>query len=162
MPWFEDIELNVKTELGSHTFTEEEIIRFARKYDPTPFHVDPEAGKDSPFGGLIASRWHTAATWMKLMVPHVLGRQEQPDEMGRTPAAGPSPGILDVQWPAPVRPGDTISYSTTPVEKVEMRSRPDWGILKSRNEGVNQRGEIVLRFIGQALIQRKPKTGEEK
>ena len=135
MPWFEDIELNVTSELGSHTFTEEEIIRFSRKYDPTPFHVDPEAAKDSPFGGLVASRWHTAATWMKLMVPHVLGRREQPDEMGRTPAAGPSPGILDVEWPAPVRPEFAAPgrTATPPV-------RPEYAYMKvkSKSKKVNK------------------------
>lgn len=162
MPWFEDIEIGTRTELGAYTFSEEEIIRFATKYDPQPFHVDPVAAKAGPFGGLIASGWHTTATWMKLMVPAMRGRVEKPDEDGRTPAAGPSPGFLDMKWPTPVRPGDTISYSTTVVEKLDMRSRPGWGILRSRNEGVNQKGELVLSFIGQALIERKTPARETK
>jgi acyl dehydratase len=162
MPWFEDIEIGARSELGAYTFSEEEIIDFATKYDPQPFHIDPVAAKDGPFGGLIASGWHTAATWMKLMVPHIRKRTEEPDENGRTPAGGPSPGFLDMKWPTPVRPGDTISYSTTAIEKIEMRSRPGWGILRSRNEGVNQRGELVLSFIGQALIERKTPARETK
>lgn len=156
MPWFEDLVIGTRQELGSHLFTEAEIIRFAAKFDPQYFHVDPEAAAGSPYGGLIASGWHTASTWMKLMVRVLRARAEQPDERGRKPAPGPSPGFLDLKWPNPVRPGDTIAYSATLIEKVELRSRPQWGLIRSRNEGVNQRGELVLSFIGQALVQRRP------
>ncbi len=156
MPWFEDLAIGARQEMGSHSFTEAEIIRFATKFDPQYFHIDPAAAAESPYGGLIASGWHTASTWMKLMVAVIQARTDQPDEQGRRPAAGPSPGFLDLKWPNPVRPGDTIAYSTTLIEKVELRSRPQWGLIRSRNEGVNQRGELVLSFIGQALVQRRP------
>ena len=156
MPWFEDLVIGARQELGSHAFTEAEIIRFATKFDPQYFHVDPAAAAESPYGGLIASGWHTASTWMKLMVALIRARTDEPDEQGRKPAGGPSPGFLDLKWPNPVRPGDTIAYSTTLIEKVELRSRPQWGLIRSRNEGVNQRGEMVLSFIGQALVQRRP------
>ena len=156
MPWFEDMVIGSRQELGSHTFTEAEIIRFASKFDPQYFHVDPAAAAASPYGGLIASGWHTASTWMKLMVALIQARTDQLDEQGRKPAAGPSPGFLELKWPNPVRPGDTVSYSTTLIEKIELRSRPEWGLIRSRNEGVNQRGELVLSFVGQALVQRRP------
>jgi len=156
MPWFEDLVIGSRQELGSHLFTEAEIIRFATKFDPQYFHIDPAAAATSPYGGLIASGWHTASTWMKLMVATLRARADQADEQGRRPAAGPSPGFLDLKWPNPVRPGDTIAYSTTLTEKVALRSRPQWGLIRSRNEGVNQRGELVLSFTGQALIQRRP------
>ncbi|HMM14561.1 MAG TPA: MaoC family dehydratase [Parvibaculum sp.] len=156
MPWFEDVEIGTRTELGSYTFSEEEIVRFATKYDPQPFHIDPETAKAGPFGGLVASGWHTAATWMKLMVRTRMGeRAAAREEASSEPAAGPSPGFLDLKWPTPVRPGDTISYSTTVIEKIELRSRPNWGIIRSRNEGVNQNGELVLSFTGQGLVQRR-------
>ena len=156
MPWFEDLATGTRQELGSHLFTEAEIIRFATKFDPQYFHIDAAAAATSPYGGLIASGWHTVSTWMKLMVATLQARADQADEQGRRPAAGPSPGFLDLKWPTPVRPGDTIAYSTTLTEKVELRSRPQWGLIRSRNEGVNQRGELVLSFTGQALIQRRP------
>ena len=155
MPWFEDLVIGTRQELGSHSFTEAEIIRFATKFDPQYFHIDPVAAAESPYGGLIASGWHTTSTWMKLMVALIQARTDQLDEQGRKPAAGPSPGFLELKWPNPVRPGDTVSYSTTLIEKVELRSRPQWGLIRSRNEGVNQRGEMVLSFIGQALVQRR-------
>lgn len=156
MPWFEDMEIGTRTELGTYTFTEEEIVAFAKKYDPQVFHTDPEAAKAGPFGGLVASGWHTTATWMKMMIRARAGREEPVDADGRKPpAGGPSPGFLDLKWPAPVRPGDAIAYSSTVSDKVDMRSRPDWGIVRSHNVGVNQNGEVVMSFTGQGLIQRR-------
>ena len=160
MPWFEDIEIGSRLELGSHTFTAEEIVAFAKKYDPQYFHTDPEAAKDGPFGTLTASGWHTSATWMKLMIAARQGRDEPLDaDGGKPPAGGPSPGFLDMKWPTPVRAGDTISYSSEVIEKLDMRTRPGWGIVRSRNTGVNQNGETVLSFIGQGLIQRRHPRG---
>lgn len=156
MPWFEDIKIGSRMELGSHTFTEDEIIAFARKYDPQYFHIDPETAKNGPFGTLTASGWHTSATWMKLMIAARRANAEPPDADGRQPpAGGPSPGFLEMKWPVPVRVGDTISYSTEVIEKIDMRSRPGWGIVRSRNVGVNQNGETVMSFIGQGLVQRR-------
>jgi acyl dehydratase len=156
MPWLEDIPLGMRTELGTHTFTEEEIIAFARKFDPQPFHIDPEAARTGPFGGLVASGWHTTAIWMKLMVRSRLNSDGPADPDGtKPPAGGPSPGFLELKWPVPVRPGDTISFSTTTREKIDMKSRPNMGIIRSLNEGVNQKGETVLSFLGQGLIMRR-------
>lgn len=154
MAWFEDVPLNLTEDLGEYRFTQEEIIAFARKFDPQFFHIDPEAAKDGPFGGLVASGWHTAAIWMKLRVARL-----QEAATGSTEAAGPpggpSPGFVDLSWPAPVRPGDTIRYSSVLTEKIDLKSRPAWGLIKGRNEGVNQHGQLVLRFTGQALLQRR-------
>src|SRR5690554_7858541 len=88
MPWFEDIKIGSRMELGSHTFTENEIIAFAAKYDPQYFHIDPEAAKKGPFGTLTASGWHTSATWMKLMIAARRANAEPPDADGRQPPAG--------------------------------------------------------------------------
>ncbi|MEP2830403.1 MaoC family dehydratase [Parvibaculum sp.] len=160
MPWFEDIEIGSRTELGNHTFEADEIIAFAKKYDPQYFHVDAEAAKHGPFGTLTASGWHTSATWMKLMIASRRATPEPADENGRTPpAGGPSPGFLEMKWPNPVRAGDTISYSSEVIEKLDMRSRPGWGIVRSLNIGVNQHGETVMSFIGQGLIERRAPKG---
>lgn len=159
MPWFEDMAIGVRQELGSYCFTAPEMIAFARKYDPQYFHIDAEAAAASQYGGLIASGWHNAAIWMKLMVATMRARPDEPAEGGRRPSPGPSPGFLDLKWPNPVRPGDTIRYSTVLIEKQELRSRPGWGLIRSRNEGVNQRGELVLSFIGQALVERRIPAG---
>ncbi len=151
--WFEDFRIGARMDLGSYTFTEEEIIRFAKKYDPQPFHIDPEAAKAGPFGGLVASGWHTGATWMKLMIRL---RQTTPRPKGDdSPQGGPSPGFFDMRWPNPVRPGDTVTYSAECVERVTLKSRPGWGIVRHRNEGFNQKGEMVFHFIGQGLMPRR-------
>ncbi len=156
MPWFEDIEIGTRMELGSYTFTADEIIAFAKKYDPQYFHIDAEAAKHGPFGALTASGWHTTSTWMKLMIAKRRATPEPADENGcKPPAGGPSPGFLEMKWPNPVRAGDTISYSAEVIEKLDMRSRPEWGIVRSLNIGVNQHGETVLSFIGQGLIEKR-------
>lgn len=151
MSWFEDIELGVKTDLGTYTFTEEAIIAFAAKWDPQPVHVDPVAAQNGPYGGLIASGWHVCAIWMKLMVASRINADRQGGQR-----AGVSPGFLDLKWLAPVRPGDCLHYSTTTHEKIELKSRPDRGIIRSYNEAINQDGVRAMSFIGQGLIQRRP------
>ncbi len=159
MAWFEEIEIGQTLELGNHTFTSDDIIRFAQKYDPQPFHTDPEAAKDSHFGGLVAAGWHIAAVWMKLMIA---SRKTAPKEEsapapdGRpAPRGGPSPGFFDLKWIKPVRAEDVISYRTTTIEKVDLKSRPYQGIIRSLNEGFNQDGELVFSFVGQGLVERR-------
>ena len=153
--WFEDIEIGVKRDLGIYTFTEEEIVAFARKYDPQAFHIDPEAAKHSIFGGLIASGWHTAAIWMKLAL-----RDRENAKSGSNPLqrSGVSPGFEDMRWLKPVRPGMTLRYSSEVVEKIELRSRPDLGLVKSRNEARDENGELVFSFIGKGFVERRPIT----
>jgi acyl dehydratase len=150
--WFEDVVIGERRELGSYTFTQEEIIAFARAWDPQPFHIDVEAANSSMFGGIIASGWHTGAVWMKLMVAD---RVRHPDRDGAG-MSGVSPGFEDLRWLKPVRPGMTLSYSTEYTEKIELRSRPEIGLVKMRNEARDGNGECVMRFMGKAFFARKP------
>jgi acyl dehydratase len=152
--WFEDIALGEKRYLGSYTFTEDAMIAFARKYDPQPFHIDPEAAKHSMFGGLIASGWHTAAVWMKLMVA---SRPSDKSGGSQNSRYSVSPGFEKMRWLKPVRPGMTLRYSTEIVEKIDLKSRPELGLVKSRNEARDEAGELVLSFIGMGFIARRPK-----
>lgn len=151
MTWWEDVEPGTRREYGTYTFSEDEIIRFARKYDPQPFHVDPEAARRSYFGGIIASGWHTAAIWMKLAIA---GREKEGTPLLR---AGVSPGYEDMRWLKPVRPGMTLSFSSEVTGKVELKSRPQLGIVLSRNEARDEAGELVFSFLGKALVQRRPR-----
>ena len=151
--YWEDVQIGIKRELGQYTFTEEEIIRFGRKYDPQPFHVDPEAAKSSIFGGLIASGWHTAAIWMKLAIA------ERANSAGKSPLlrAGVSPGYEDMRWLKPVRPGMTLKFSSEICGKTELRSRPEMGIVLTRNEARDDKGALVFHFTGKSFVQRRPK-----
>jgi acyl dehydratase len=143
--WWEDFSVGDSTEMGRHTFTEEEIVAFARQFDPQPFHIDPEAAKASIYGGLIASGWHTCSVGMRMMCETYINRSIS---MG-------SPGVDNIRWLKPVRPGDTLVYSRTVLEARPSRSRPDAGLVKSRWEAVNQRGEQVLTMEGWGMLARK-------
>jgi acyl dehydratase len=154
--YWEDVEIGTRRELGRYTFTQDEIIAFARKYDPQPFHVDPVAAKQSMFGGIVASGWHTAAIWMKLAIE---GRARDKDAGRAGPLrSGVSPGFEDMKWLRPVRPGMTLSYSSQITGKTELRSRPELGLVKSLNEARDESGELVMSFIGKGFIQRRPKN----
>ena len=148
MSHFEDLKLGDRRELGAFTFTAERIKEFARKFDPQPFHLDEAAGRASIFGGLAASGWHTTAVWMKLMVAAQLKDGEN--------GAGISPGIRDLKWPRPVLAGDTVSFATEIIELRPSASRPEWGLVVTRNSGVNQRQQEVLSFIASAFVPRRP------
>ena len=151
--WFEDLEIGAKRDLGTYTFTEDEIIVFAKKYDPQISHVDPEAAKKTMFGGLIASGWHTAAIWMKLAI----AERERAKSSGNALArSGVSPGFEDMRWIKPVRPGMTLHYTSETVEKIELKSRKDVGLVKTRNQATDQNGELVFSFIGKGFVQRRP------
>jgi acyl dehydratase len=134
--YFEDFVEGLTLELGSHRFTAEAIIEFARNYDPQPMHVDPEAARDSIYGGLIASGWHTGVTYMRLLVDAMMAEAES---IG-------SPGVENLRWLKPVRPGDTLHGRFTVLEARDSRSRPDWGIVRSRGEMVNQNDEVVMQI----------------
>lgn len=156
MIYFEDMTLGETIPLGVHTFTADEIKVFARKYDPQPFHVDAVAAKDSLFGALCASGWHTAAIWMGMIVRHRHFEDIEMAKRGEQYAPwGPSPGFRELKWPKPVFAGDTINYRTTRIQKVDLKTRPDRGILVSRSEGLNQHGDCVFSVIGQVLIARR-------
>ena len=155
--YFEDMRIGEQAFLGGHTFTSEEIIAFARRYDPQRFHIDAEDAADSFYGGLIASGWHSASVCMRLWVSHIQAQQKTaalaPGE--RQPRLGPSPGIKALRWHLPVRAGDTISYSTRVTEKTELRSRPQWGLVLSRFTGVNQHGLQAISYSGQVFVERR-------
>jgi acyl dehydratase len=146
MIWWEDFEVGERSEMGCHTFSAEEIVAFAKQFDPQPFHTDPQAARASAFGGLIASGWHTCAVGMRLMVDQYIGR---------TVSLG-SPGIEDIRWLKPVRAGDTLTYSRTVTESRASTSRAGVGLVKHRWEAVNQAGETVLTMEGWGMYGRRP------
>jgi acyl dehydratase len=142
--YFEDFESGQVYELGTRLVTESEIVAFARVWDPQPFHTDPEAAKESVFGGLIASGWHTGAMWMRMYVDAMLGS-----------AARGSPGIEELRWLAPVRPGDTLSGRLTVLEATPSATRPDRGTIRIRAEMVNQDGVTVMSMISRGHFGRR-------
>lgn len=151
--WFEDVPLGNKAVLGSYTFTEDNIVAFAKKYDPQPFHIDKAAAARSPYGGLIASGWHTAAVWMKLMVAYRYTQVAAGEQA--TQANYVSPGIRDLRWVRPVRPGTVLTYTTEPIAKRDWPSRPDLGLLQSRNEARDEKGDLYYAFVSQVLLTRR-------
>jgi len=144
--YWEDFRPGEVVEIGRHTFTESEIVAFAEQFDPQPFHTDPVAARDTFFGGLIASGWHTCAIGMRLMVQAYIGRS----------ASAGSPGVDNIRWLGPVRPGDTVSYRRVILESRPSDSRPGIGLVRSRSEAINQRGEIVMTMDGWGLFRRRP------
>jgi acyl dehydratase len=144
--WYEDIVVDEAFPLGSHEFTEAEIIRFGELYDPQYFHVDPEAAKHSHFGGLVASGWHTVSVGHRRMVDALFAEEDRLRGLGQEPGvAGPSPGVNSMQFKAPVRPGDTVTYVLTVTGKRPSNSIPGWGLLFNRLDATNQHGELVYR-----------------
>ncbi len=143
--YWEDFPPGDTMEMGSHTFTETEIIAFARQFDPQPFHIDPAAAKKSFFQGLIASGWHTCSVAMRLMVDQYVGRS----------ASLGSPGLDNIRWLAPVRAGDTIRYRRTITAVRASQSKPDVGLVHSRWEAANQRGETVMTMEGWGMFRRR-------
>ncbi|QUS41223.1 MaoC family dehydratase [Tardiphaga alba] len=160
MPFLEDIKVGHRRELGTFTFTADNIKTFAREFDPQPFHLDEEAGRNSLFGGLAASGWHVASVCMKLIVAEGVRARAEAEARGEEIATGgPSPGFRDLRWIKPVLAGDTLTY-TSEIESVRATaSRPGWGIVHSRNVAVNQRGEEVYSFLGSVFM---PQRGERR
>lgn len=155
--YFEDITVGETIELGSHTFLAEDIIRFAEKYDPQPFHLSEEGAAKTHFGRLCASGWHTAAVFMKLLVATTKRLVAEAKAEGRTPARlGPSPGFDQLKWIKPVFAGDTLTYRRMVTGKTESRSRPQWGIVHSDMEARNQDGVLVFSFKANVFVERKP------
>lgn len=142
--WFENITVDEAFPLGSHTFSAEEIIRFGKLYDPQYFHVDPEAAKESHFGGLVASGWHTVSVGHRRMVDALEAEEQRLRGLGEEPGvSGPSPGVNKMDFKVPVRPGDTVTYTLTVTGKRPSNSIPGWGLLFNTLEATNQRGELV-------------------
>lgn len=149
----QSFEPGTRQELGGHVFTAEAIIDFARQFDPQRFHIDAEAAKDSVFGGLCASGWHTAATWMKLnLASNAIAAQQARAEGRALPEFGPSPGFRNLRWFKPVYAGDEIFYSRTIRGTRPLMSRPGWSILELSSEARDSQGELVMSFDSAALI----------
>jgi acyl dehydratase len=156
MKVFEDIVVGERFEIGAHTFTADEIKAFARRFDPQPFHLDEAAAARSHFGALCASGWHTAATWMRLMIEYHRRADDQRRARGDAVAAlGPSPGFRELKWVRPVFAGDTVSYVSEIVEARPSGSRPKWGLMATRNTGTNQKGEPVISFVSVVFVERR-------
>jgi acyl dehydratase len=135
--FFEDYTVGATYPCGSFTITEDEIVAFASQYDPQPMHVDPRFAAGGPFGAVIASGWHTVARAMRLIVENFLPHDNLP-----------SPGIDELRWLRPVRPGDTLTLRITILEARHSRSKPDRGLIRSLMELLNQDGEVAMSMRG--------------
>jgi acyl dehydratase len=154
--WFEDRRPGETIDLGAHTFDRDDMIAFARQFDPQPFHLDDDAAAASLFGKLAASGWHTVAVMGQLFVRERQRREAAIMAAGRSVATyGPSPGFKNLKWLKPVLVGDTLEYRTKVLEQQVLKSRPDKGILHSRTQARNQRGEIVYSYDGMILAERR-------
>jgi acyl dehydratase len=132
--YFEDYHVGMVDEFGEIAVTAEGIMEFARRYDPQAMHIDPEAAARGPFGGLIASGWHTASMIMRLFVEHYLSKV----------ATLPSPGVDELRWVRPVRPGDRLRVRVTVLETRRSRTKPDCGMVRGLVEVLNQDGDVVM------------------
>ena len=146
MRYWEDIKEGEVVELGSRTMEKERMVAFAREFDPQPFHTDEKAAEASIWGGLIASGWLTGSVLMRIFYDGYL----------KDTAGLGSPGIDELRWLKPVRPGDTLTVRLTVLETAASRSKPDRGIVRSLMEVVNQHGEIVMTTKGVNFVKRRP------
>ncbi|HET7876976.1 MAG TPA: MaoC family dehydratase [Methylomirabilota bacterium] len=144
--YFEDVTVGEVMRFGRYEVTRDEIIEYARQFDPQPFHLDEEAARQSLFGGLIASGWHTGAMFIRMIC----------DYMGSRVATSGALGFDDLKWLQPVRPGDVLSVESRVTEKIESRSRPDRGTVKILSRVLNQRGEEVMSLVSLVLYLRRP------
>lgn len=144
--WFEDYVVGTTAEHGSVRVEEAELVDFGRRFDPQPFHVDRDAAATGPFGGLIASGWHTCALMMRLFAREYLSPISS---LG-------SPGVDELRWLRPVRPGDQLTLRTTVEEARPSRSKPDRGLVRTRVELIGPGGDVVLRLVAMNLIRARP------
>ena len=144
--YFEDYLPGTTAEYGPILVDEAQVVGFAREFDPQPFHVDPGEAANGPFGGLIASGWHTCALMMRLFAQEYLSPVSS---LG-------SPGVDELRWILPVRPGDELRLRTTVEEARRSASKPDRGFVRTRIELVNQAGDVVLRMVAMNLISTRP------
>ena len=149
--YFEDYSSGATYDCGEVSVDEAEILSFAKSFDPQPMHVDLDAAARGPFGGVIASGWHTAALVMRQLVDHYLSAE----------AGLASPGIDKLRWPSPVRPGDTLRVHVTVLEARRSQSKPDRGILRTLIQAENQDGEPVMRATSINFIRVRPAPGGE-
>ena len=143
MKFYEEIEVGTIQSFGHYKVTREEVIDFASKYDPQPFHLDDEAAANTHFGRLSASGWHTCAMTMRMLVENM--RSEKSASLG-------SPGVDSLRWIKPVYPGDTLRCETEILDKRRSNTRPEMGLFKSRSRTFNQDDELVLEMVSNGLI----------
>lgn len=150
MRYFEDLVVGTVARFGDYAVTREEVLDFARRFDPQPFHLDDDAAAATHFGRLAASGWHTAAMTMAMLVA----------QMGETAEASlGSPGLDELKWLRPVHPGDRLRVETELLEKRPSASRPGLGLTKSRTTTFNQDGVAVLTFVANGMIRTRPAGG---
>jgi acyl dehydratase len=147
--YWEDFPVGEVREFGRYEVTRDAVLAFAGEFDPQPFHLDDAAAEASLFGRLAASGWHTCAMAMRLMVDKYVNRS----------ASLGSPGLDNIRWLAPVRAGDTITYRRSTTAARISESKPGIGLLQSRWEAVNQRGETVMTMEGWGMFRRRPTAG---
>jgi acyl dehydratase len=147
MQYFEDLEIGAETDFGSYAVTREEVLEFARKYDPQPFHLSDEEAARTHFGRIAASGWHTCAMVMAVIARHVVEHEQ---------AGLGSPGIDELRWRRPVYPGDTLHVRGKIADKTPSRSKPEIGSFRSDTTVTNQDGEPVMTFTSIVLIRRRP------
>ena len=147
MIYFEDLEVGAETDFGTYHVTREEVLEFARKYDPQPFHLSDEEAAKTHFGRIAASGWHTGAMAMAVIARKVVGEEQ---------AGLGSPGIDELRWLKPVYPGDTLHVRGRIVDKTPSRSKPDLGSFRTETTVTNQDDVPVMRFISIVLIRRRP------
>lgn len=145
---FEDFHVGDTRDCGSVTFSREEILDFARKFDPQPIHVDDELAKMTIYGGIIASGWHVISAGMRLIVEGILTGEQGAGSLG-------SPGADEIRWLKPVRPGDTLTMHAEVIETIPSKSRPDRGVVKLRYRMRNQHGEDAMTMIGIGMFKRR-------
>ncbi|WP_436344236.1 MaoC family dehydratase [Natronorubrum sp. FCH18a] len=145
MQYYEDIEVGDTREFGEYHVTADEIVEFAERYDPQPFHTDADAAAESAFGELVASGWHTASMCMRMLVD---GPIDDRASMGAR-------GVDELRWKRPVKPGDTLSVRTEILDKHVSESDQKRGYVDSRVEGYNQDGDVVVSFIALGMIERR-------
>ena len=147
MQYFEDIEVGRRQAFGRYEVTRDEVIAFAAKYDPQPFHLSEQAAAETFFGRLSASGWHTCAMTMAMLVENMRGQEQ---------AGLGSPGIDELRWLKPVYPGDTLRCESEVIEKRPSASRPEMGLYKSRLTVFNQHDVAVMSMVSNGLIRTRP------
>ncbi len=144
MIYFEDLVVGTKQAYGRYEVTRDEVIEFATKYDPQPFHLDDDAAAQTHFGRLSASGWHTCAMVMAMMVENFMGQKS---------AGLGSPGLEDLKWKIPVYPGDVLRVESELIEKRRSQSRPEMGLTKTRIQVFNQNDQMVVESTNIGLMQ---------
>ncbi len=151
MKYFDDLSVGDATDFGHYDVTREEVIEFARKYDPQPFHLSDEAAAKTHFGRIAASGWHTCAMTMAVIARFVVADRQ---------AGLGSPGVDELRWLKPVYPGDRLTVRASVIEKIPSRSKPQIGVIRSRTSVSNQDGTDVLTFTSIVMMARRPGGGK--